>query len=140
RQRAPARAAERRADRRGGAAYPGCQMTGWIGRALPAALLALLVATPSFAQQASGPAGWQPGQGAQGDNTYLGVIDAPSTGTNVSLTAPLSVSGWFVDTTAEGWAGVDDVQLFLGTMDGGRSLGHASVGLNRPDVAATWGN
>jgi hypothetical protein len=110
------------------------------GRFCLVALVALLAATPTFAQQPQGPAGWQPGQGATGDNTYLGVIDTPSNGSNVSLNGPLNVNGWFVDTTAAGWAGVDDVQVFLGTMDSGTSLGHASIGVSRPDVAATWGN
>ena len=103
-------------------------------RAVLAGLVTLQVATPTFAQQPQGPTGWQPGQGAAGDNTYLGVIDAPSNGSNVSLNGPLNVNGWFVDTTAEGWAGVDDVQVFLGTMDSGTSLGHASIGVSRP----TW--
>ncbi|HLZ30831.1 MAG TPA: hypothetical protein VKV73_26230 [Chloroflexota bacterium] len=115
-------------------------MTGAIRRAVLAAALTLSVATPTFGQPASGPTGWQPGQGATGDNTYIGVIDAPSGGSTVSLSGPLRVSGWFVDTTAEGWAGLDDLQVFLGTMDGGTSLGHGAIGLSRPDVAATWGN
>jgi hypothetical protein len=115
-------------------------MTGYLRRALVAAGFSLLAATPTFGQQLQGPAGWQPGQGAAGDNTYLGVIDAPSNGSTVPLTGLLNVNGWFVDTTAEGWAGVDDVQVFLGTMDSGRSLGHANIGVSRPDVAATWGN
>jgi hypothetical protein len=114
-------------------------MTGYV-RAVLAALVTLLVSTPAFGQSQPGPGAWQAGKGAIGDNTYLGVIDAPTAASSVPLTGPLSVSGWFVDTTAEGWAGADDVQVFLGTMDSGRSLGHASVGVSRPDVAATWGN
>ena len=115
-------------------------MTGCLRRALLAALLSLQVAAPAFGQPQPGLAGWQAGQGAAGDNTYLGAIDAPANGSNVSFSGPLSLSGWFVDTTAEGWAGADDVQVFLGKMDGGTSLGHATVGVSRPDVAATWGN
>lgn len=52
----------------------------------------------------------------------------------------LNISGWFVDTTAQGWAGADDVQVFVGTMDSGKLLAHATVGLNRLDVSATLGN
>jgi|SRR5579859_2699305 len=110
-------------------------------RAALVAAMSLLVATPAFGQQPAGPGGWQAGQGAAGDNTYLGVIDAPSSGATVPLVGPLKLSGWFVDTTADGWAGADDVQVVLGTsMDTGTALGHGIVGVSRPDVAATWGN
>src|SRR5207237_5943816 len=44
------------------------------------------------------------------------------------------------DTSAQGWAGADDVQAFLGPMDSGTLLAQGTVGLNRPDVASALGN
>jgi hypothetical protein len=61
-------------------------------------------------------------------------------GALLSVGQLVHVSGWVVDSTAQGWTGVDDVQLFAGTMDAGTSLGHASLGLSRPDVAASLNN
>jgi hypothetical protein len=64
------------------------------------------------------------------------VIDIPSAGASVAAT-DLQIAGWFVDLTAQGWAGADDVEIFLGTMDGGgRPLAHAQFQQPRPDVAA----
>jgi hypothetical protein len=104
------------------------------------ALLALILTTSGFAQQMPSPGAWQAGPGAVGDNTYLGFVDSPANAAQVSSPGPLSVSGWFVDTTAQGWAGADDVQVFLGTMDSGTLLAHGSVGLSRADVASALGN
>jgi hypothetical protein len=50
------------------------------------------------------------------------------------------MSGWFVDKTAQGWSGADDVQVFAGTMASGTSLGHGTLGLPRPDVASALNN
>ncbi|HYW89740.1 MAG TPA: hypothetical protein VFB50_18345, partial [Chloroflexota bacterium] len=100
--------------------------------AMVAAVGTVLAPLPASAQTS----GWQPGPGAILDNTYEGFIDVPATGASVS-TSGFTVAGWFVDNTAEGWAGADDVQVWLGTMDGGGSmLARASVAQNRPDVAA----
>lgn len=104
------------------------------------AAVGLTAATPTFGQPLPGPGGWQPGPDGTGDNTYVGLVETPTNGSTVSQTNPLSVSGWFVDTTAQGWAGADDVQVFLGAMDSGKLLGHGSVGVSRPDVGATLGN
>jgi hypothetical protein len=71
-----------------------------------------------------------------GDNTYQGFIDQPASGATLAAGAPFQVSGWVVDTTAQGWAGIDDVQVLLGTT----SLGHLAVAQNRPDVASALGN
>src|SRR5205085_4468318 len=50
------------------------------------------------------------------------------------------MAGWFVDRTAEGWAGADDVEIYLGTFgNGGRLLTHALFAQDRPDVATTLG-
>jgi hypothetical protein len=105
-----------------------------------AALASWLVTAPALAQQGAAPGMWQPGTGAAGDNTYVGVIDMPTNGSSVPQSGMLSLSGWFVDTTAEGWTGADDVQVFLGTMDNGTALGHGVAGLSRPDVGAALAN
>jgi hypothetical protein len=51
-----------------------------------------------------------------------------------------TVAGWFVDQTAEGWAGADDVQIWQGTMESGKMLTKATFAQGRPDVAAALGN
>lgn len=104
--------------------------------------VAALVGTVSAPASASADAfsTWTPGPGAAGDDTYAGFIDVPPANTMVP-TGNFQVAGWFVDTTAQGWAGADDVQLFLGTMDGGgKMLAKAFFAQSRPDVAAALGN
>jgi hypothetical protein len=106
---------------------------------LAACLAIAVVALPGSAQ--SNPlTTWTAGPDAIGDNTYTGYIDVPASNATVP-TGGFSVSGWFVDTTADGWAGADDMQVWLGTMDGG---GHLLFKPNfaqyRPDVAAALGN
>src|SRR5258707_11789330 len=96
--------------------------------------------TSAFAQQQPSPGAWQPGPGATGDNTYLGFVDSPTNAAHFSPAGQLNVSGWFVDTTAQGWAGADDMQVFVGAMDSGKLLAHGSVGLNRADVGSALGN
>jgi hypothetical protein len=54
----------------------------------------------------------------------------------VPLGASFRVSGWFVDTAAEGWAGADGVQV----LNGGTVLASGTVGGSRPDVATVTGN
>lgn len=50
-------------------------------------------------------------------------------------------TGWVVDTTAQGWTGIDDVQIFNGLMDGGgRMVAHAALQLDRQDVASALNN
>jgi hypothetical protein len=74
-------------------------------------------------------------------NTFTGFIDNPSSGATIPTGGGFSVNGWFVDTTAQGWAGADDVQLFLGQMgNGGTMLAKGVVGGTRPDVANALGN
>jgi hypothetical protein len=85
--------------------------------------------------------GWQPTADASGAMTYAGAVDVPAAGASVGADQPLVVSGWFVDQTAQGWAGVDDVQVFDGLSgSGGTFLGRATLGLARPDVAQALGN
>jgi hypothetical protein len=108
--------------------------------------LALAGVSPVGAQQSpaqSGPGvgSWAPGPAAAADNSTLaGVIDQPAAGASV-VTGNLQLSGWFVDLSAQGWAGADDVEIFLGSMEGGgRPLGHAQATQDRPDVAASLKN
>jgi hypothetical protein len=101
-----------------------------------AAVCALSLARPAAAQQVPGADGWSPAAGAAGDNTYQGFIDRPSAGASIPLGSLFHVSGWVVDMAAEGWAGIDDVQV----LNGNTVLGRGAVGLSRPDVAAATGN
>jgi hypothetical protein len=104
---------------------------------LPIALLWLGAGTPAMAQSAA----WMPGPGAILENTYEGFIDVPTPGSTVPGSGSFTVSGWFVDRAAQGWAGADDVQVYLGQMGaGGTMIAHALVAQNRPDVAAALGN
>jgi hypothetical protein len=83
---------------------------------------------------------WTPGPGAILDNTYDGYIDVPRMNATVP-TGNFPISGWFVDKSAQGWAGADDVQIWLGLMDGGgKLLTKANFAQPRPDVAAVTGN
>jgi hypothetical protein len=106
---------------------------------LPLALLASLLVAPAAA--AADPlTSWTPGPDAILDNTYNGSIDAPSMNASVP-NGNFTVSGWFVDQQADGWAGADAVQVWRGTMDGGgKQLATAQIALNRPDVASAEGN
>src|SRR5438874_2803020 len=79
---------------------------------------------------------WSPAVGAEGDNTYVGFIDEPASGGSIAAGASFAVTGWVVDSNAEGWSGIDDVQVLLGdTM-----LTDVTVGEDRPDVADVLGD
>jgi hypothetical protein len=86
--------------------------------------------------------GWTGGPGAAADVTdYTGFIDTPSSGGTVPTASPFQIDGWFVDKTAQGWAGADDAQVFLGQMgNGGTMIAKGIVGENRPDVGGALGN
>jgi hypothetical protein len=103
-------------------------------------LSGLLAGVHAQAQTIPGSALWQPGPGASGDDTYLGAIDTPANGATLPIDRLFTISGWFVDTTAQGWAGADDVQVFVGTTENGRSLTRGSVGITRNDLVAATGN
>ena len=96
---------------------------------------------PAPAVSAPGAGTWLPGPAASGDrNTIGGAIDLPAAGASIAPGA-LQVGGWFVDMTAQGWAGADDVEIVSGTIDaGGRPLGHAQFGQSRPDVGTALKN
>jgi hypothetical protein len=99
--------------------------------------LALAASLPVLAQESTG--GWQSAGTGQVDSTYIGAIDAPADGATIPL-QPLDLSGWFVDTSAQGWAGADGVQVFQGPMSSGVMLAQGEVGRDRPDVAAALNN
>jgi hypothetical protein len=91
---------------------------------------------PAFAEQ-----DWQPGPDASGDNTLVGTIDAPASGASLPSSGKVLITGWVVDTTAQGWAGIDQVQIFNGLAgQGGSLLAKATVAQRRPDVAGSLGN
>lgn len=107
--------------------------TRWL---LIAAFALSLAPAAASAQSVPGADGWAPAAGAAGDNTYLGFIDQPAAGASIAAGVPFHVSGWVVDTAAEGWAGIDDVQV----LNGSSVLAHATVAISRPDVASVTGN
>jgi hypothetical protein len=99
----------------------------------------VLAAVPTASAQTTGD--WSAGPGAILDNTYVGFVDVPSNGASVPGNGSFTVAGWFVDKAAQGWAGADDIEVWLGTMDGGgKMLAKANIAQNRPDVAAALGN
>jgi hypothetical protein len=111
------------------------------GYALLIGLLCCLAYPPTDSRAASAEDGWLPGPGAVGSSTYDGYIDRPATNTTLVQSGALELSGWFVDTTAQGWAGADDVEIFAGFMnDGGTPLARALMAQPRPDVAAALKN
>jgi hypothetical protein len=112
----------------------------WRGMLTLLIALALIAPGQAFAQPAPPSVVWQAGPGASGDNTFAGAIDSPGNGATLPGNRLVPINGWFVDTTAQGWAGVDDVQIFVGTMDNGTMLTHASIGLDRPDIGSKLGN
>jgi len=109
---------------------------------LAAAILALTSVAPGFAQSAPSASGtWTAGPDAAGANTYVGLVEAPKAGASVASGANLLVTGWAADTTATGWAGFDQMQVFSGARDkGGTKLADGMVGLKRPDVANFLGS
>jgi hypothetical protein len=111
--------------------------------AAPRLLLTLLtlVSLALGATVLAAPGNWQPGPDAAGDNTYAGVIDFPVSGSTVPSNQPVTISGWVVDESAEGWAGIDNVHVYDGLAgQGGTFLGQAAFAQSRPDVAQALGN
>jgi hypothetical protein len=87
-----------------------------------------------------GSGGWTGYSDAQGPNTYIGRVESPRAGQTIQAGSNVLVSGWAVDTTAQGWAGFDQMQVYNGDRaNGGTKLADGSVGLSRPDVAAFLG-
>jgi len=109
----------------------------------PAAAPAPAPAAAPTSSQSMNASGWVAGPQSPSGVTpsFDGTIDAPKSGATVSNSGTFDVNGWFVDTTAQGWAGADDVQLYLGQMgSGGTMLGKGVVAENRPDVATALNN
>jgi hypothetical protein len=107
-----------------------------------ALLFALILAVLPVAPPAEAVLGdgWLAGPGAVGDNTYSGVVDAPLNNASVTAAGAVRLAGWFVDRTATGWAGADDVEIYLGALgNGGSLLTHAFFAQSRLDVAGTFG-
>ncbi len=110
-------------------------LIAWLG--LAGLMGALLVPGSASADPFSA---WTGGPGAILEPTYDGVIDVPAMNTTVP-TGSFTVAGWFVDKTAQGWAGADDVQIWQGAMDGGgKLLTKAVFAQSRPDVATFESN
>ncbi len=104
-----------------------------------AAVLVLGVGVaPAAAQQT--PGAWIGGPFAAGDNTYQGFIDLPAAGATVAAGQTFDLKGWIVDTTAQGWAGIDEVDVYDGLAGQGPFLGKATIATSRPDVASALGN
>lgn len=104
-------------------------------------LALLVIPGPAALAQSSSLNSFAPGPGATQANTYVGNVDTPAPYSTVNTAINQLVSGWALDTTAQGWAGFDQVQVYNGQMGGGGTLlASGSVGESRPDVAATLGN
>jgi hypothetical protein len=96
----------------------------------------LLTAGQAAAQALSlSTTSWQPGPDGTGPSTFSGTVDQPQNASSAQLT------GWVVDTMADGWTGIDKVQIWSGLMDaGGQLIGDAGLQVNRPEVADSLGN
>src|SRR5438874_8534201 len=88
--------------RREEAPMPDCVQWRWLGVML---VLSSLVSPPPILAQSAAGDGWLPGPGAAGPNTYSGVIDAPALNARITAGGTIQLAGWFVDRTADGWAG-----------------------------------
>jgi hypothetical protein len=107
--------------------------------ALALCLAALSPMPPLVHANAASP--WSPGPDASGDDTYLGFIDVPVSGSSVTPNSMIVIQGWAVDQTATGWSGIDDMQVFLGLQEqGGTLMVRGTVGGRRDDVVSATGN
>jgi hypothetical protein len=66
-------------------------------------------------------------------------VESPRPGQSAKMGSNLLVSGWAADTTAQGWAGIDMMQVVSGTLPSGTKLADGIVGLPRPDVSEALG-
>ncbi|MBV9894728.1 MAG: hypothetical protein JO020_11200 [Chloroflexi bacterium] len=118
---------------------PPMRTTIAISRLMLSLLAVLSIALPPLALAASGD--WQPGPDAVLDNTYVGFIDLPTSGSTVGSNQAVTIAGWVVDRAADGWAGIDNVHVYDGLAgQGGTFLGQATFAEARPDVAQALGN
>ncbi|MBI4492041.1 MAG: hypothetical protein HY690_04540 [Chloroflexi bacterium] len=103
--------------------------------------LALVLACVASVPSPASADPWERGPAGQGDSTIDGVIDLPVVGSTVPSGLTFVVTGWVVDTSAQGWAGIDEAHLYDGRAgEGGTFLGQGLVALSRPDVGAALGN
>ncbi|MBV9358598.1 MAG: hypothetical protein JO023_24065 [Chloroflexi bacterium] len=109
--------------------------------ALVSALAAAIAIAPALLAAAAEFGGaFKAGPNASGDNTYIGSLEAPKQGVEIKSGADMAVTGWALDTTAQGWAGFDQMTVYDNPIDqGGTKLADGTVGLPRPDVAAMLG-
>lgn len=86
--------------------------------------------------------GWLPGLQSTGPITLDGQVEIPRDGARMAADEPFLVSGWVVDVTAEGWAGIDEIRLYAGGMteEDAAPLATAQIARDRPDVATRLGN
>lgn len=121
----------------------GCRPRSTLVLGVVAACLTLASSVPTYAQPAptgvSG--GWLAGPNAAGNNTYVGRLETPRAKQNVADGANLLISGFAADTTAKGWAGFDQLQVYNGDRTkGGTKVADGIVGLSRPDIADVLGS
>ena len=110
-----------------------------IGLALALCLTTLAPVQQSAHANAASP--WTPGPNASGDDTYVGFVDTPTSGSTSTPNSLIVVQGWAADQTATGWSGIDDMQVYLGLQDqGGTLMVHGTVGGRRDDVVSSTGN
>ena len=101
---------------------------------------------PSYAQSTPTTGGgttglWTGGPDSAGANTYVGRIEAPRARATIQAGANLLVSGWAADTTASGWSGFDQMQVYNGDRTkGGSKVADGMVGLARPDIGEILGS
>jgi hypothetical protein len=110
---------------------------GWLRALLPALLSAWLLAPLPVAAQTvpTSTSVWLPGPDGSGAPTYSGAVDQ-SPFTNAG-----QLAGWVVDTSAQGWSGIDDIVVWNGLMGaGGQQVTRADIQISRPDVAASLNN
>ncbi len=83
---------------------------------------------------------WIGGSDVSGASTYIGRVETPRPGQSITAGANLLVSGWALDTTAAGCSGFDQMEVYIGTRDGGGTrVTSGSVGLERPDITDALG-
>lgn len=109
---------------------------------LPAAISTVLVLASCLLNPLVASADtWGSTADSQGNVGLQGFVDQPKPGSTVLRGSAFTVSGWVVDPTAQGWSGVDAVQLYWGNSGpDGKLIANARVGLSRPDVAEATGS
>jgi hypothetical protein len=97
--------------------------------------------SPGFAQTGPLAGSWTAGPDGQGTSTIIGRIEAPTPRRSINSGSNLQVTGWAVDTTARGWAGIDGVEVWLGAKDkSGTKVATGTVALARSDISDALGS